>query len=773
MNKGENFKSKLFYCTFFLFIFQMINREFVPIIDLRFVIIGLSIVLIAIGADSLKKIKDSFTQIMVILFFVYSLISITFIFRTPYVTDKIMSISKNVAILYVYMTLITLTMYVYKDKISLSLLYKSVLVSMIFNFATSIVLYINMDANGASVKLPFTDIKGYVFGKNNYNAFGQNFRLAGYSEDANYLSINSAILILLTHLYFQSKPKNIRILSAIPYGIGLILLLLAASKTVIVTLVGVIVLLILIRRFKGLSRLMQKLNFTHVILLFLGATVVLGMMYKQFSVSDSLTNRFLLWNRGLSLFTQYPIFGSGASGYRHFGTTINWVVHPHNTYLQVISELGLVGIVIFVISYSSALNGLRNEVLKSTAILFLISMMTFDISVVVYTVFLLVIIPIVDNNLRRVSDETTVVMLSNGLSNGGAERMVYDLCEGLSDNMKYQIHLVLTDPDDPNNTVKDLFDRENINFTIHEISTKKHAVLSNNFKISNIIREIKPDIVHTHQITLIYCIIGYIFSGSFIKVHTVHNDSHLEFGSKGFRQVYHVLFVLFRINLVSISEYIMSTSMNEYNHLDNVYHHNIYNGRTIEIDRSNRSDLLNSNFFEVIMVGRLTTVKNHVAAVEAMNLIVNDEGIQSIRLKIYGEGPERGTIEDQISKYKLENYVFLEGVTSEIPQKLEQSDVFLMTSVHEGFPISAIEALTAGLPLILSEFGSAFELIKSNGYIVDRNNYREIALKIMNLNADTDLYEQYSKNSRELAKKFEKKSMVSEYSDLYQALMRR
>ena len=773
MNKGENFKSKLFQCVFFLFIFQMINREFVPIVDLRYVIIGLSVVLIAISSDSLRKIKDSFTQIMVILFFVYSLVSITFIFRTPYVTDKILGISKNVAILYIYMTLITLTMYIYKDRITLGLLYKYVFVAMLLNFVTSIMIYANMDPNGASIKLPLTDIKGYVFGKNNYNLFGQNFRIAGYSEDANYLSINSAILILLTYLYVNDKPSNVRMVSIIPYSVGLILLVLSASKTVIVTLIGVMIFLILSRRYKNISHLMKKLNFTHVILLFFVTTVVLGILYKQFSVSDSLTNRFLLWNRGLSLFTQYPLLGSGASGYRHFGTTINWVVHPHNTYLQVISELGLIGIAIFVIAYSSALNGLRNEVLKGTALLFLISMMTFDISVVVYTVFLLVIVPIVDKNLRKVSDETTIVMLSNGLSNGGAERMVYDLCEGLSSNLNYQVHLILTDPDDPNNTVRDLFDRENIDFTIHEISSKKHAVLSNNYKISKMIREIKPDIVHTHQITLIYCVIGYLFSGDSIKIHTVHNDSHLEFGSKGFRKIYHVLFVLFRIHLVSISAYIKSTSVSEYNYLDNVYHHNIYNGRTIEINENSNTNAIDKAFFEVIMVGRLTTVKNHVAAVEAMNLIVNDEGKSRIRLKIYGEGPERDTIEKLITKYKLENNVSLEGVTSDIARKLEQSDIFLMTSVHEGFPISAIEALTAGLPLVLSEFGSAFELIRLNGYIVNRQNYREIASRIMDLYSNEDLYEQYSSNSKKLSVKFEKNTMVKEYSDLYQMLMRR
>ena len=83
-----------------------------------------------------------------------------------------------------------------------------------------------------------------------------------------------------------------------------------------------------------------------------------------------------------------------------------------------------------------------------------------------------------------------------------------------------------------------------------------------------------------------------------------------------------------------------------------------------------------------------------------------------------GNGPEEENIRIRIMELGLENSVRLLGRRSDVARLLQAFDIFLLPSIHEGFPVSAVEALAAGLPVLLSdtitrelEFGTAVEYL--------------------------------------------------------------
>lgn len=75
---------------------------------------------------------------------------------------------------------------------------------------------------------------------------------------------------------------------------------------------------------------------------------------------------------------------------------------------------------------------------------------------------------------------------------------------------------------------------------------------------------------------------------------------------------------------------------------------------------------------------------------------------QRYRLMIVGDGPEHEEIEAYIRRYGLEDVVILTGSVPDVENYLSMMDIFVMPSLFEGLPISAIEAQVAGLPLVIS-----------------------------------------------------------------------
>ena len=104
-------------------------------------------------------------------------------------------------------------------------------------------------------------------------------------------------------------------------------------------------------------------------------------------------------------------------------------------------------------------------------------------------------------------------------------------------------------------------------------------------------------------------------------------------------------------------------------------------------------------------------------------------------LYIAGSGPDLKIWQDYIQHNQIKNVMLLGEIKSF--DAFYDYDVFMLISDSEGLPISAIEAMSAGLPLILSNVGGCPELIKNNGVLVD-NNIAAIVNAVKNI-SDNDI----------------------------------
>ena len=100
-------------------------------------------------------------------------------------------------------------------------------------------------------------------------------------------------------------------------------------------------------------------------------------------------------------------------------------------------------------------------------------------------------------------------------------------------------------------------------------------------------------------------------------------------------------------------------------------------------------------------VGSFSEQKNHAFLLEVFRDIYKRDA--DAKLLLVGDGPLRLEIESLAEKYDVKDRVIFSGVRSDIPAVLSAMDLFLFPSLHEGFPVTLVEAQANGLPIVASD----------------------------------------------------------------------
>ncbi|MBR0463705.1 MAG: glycosyltransferase [Clostridia bacterium] len=114
-----------------------------------------------------------------------------------------------------------------------------------------------------------------------------------------------------------------------------------------------------------------------------------------------------------------------------------------------------------------------------------------------------------------------------------------------------------------------------------------------------------------------------------------------------------------------------------------------------------RRELGLNDEYVIGMVGRLTPEKNCGFAVRVMKELGGTTG--KIVLLMIGDGEERNSLERLIDEYGLDGRVRLLGLRTDIERFYSAMDILIMPSLYEGFPMTGIEAITTGLPVVFSD----------------------------------------------------------------------
>ena len=132
-------------------------------------------------------------------------------------------------------------------------------------------------------------------------------------------------------------------------------------------------------------------------------------------------------------------------------------------------------------------------------------------------------------------------------------------------------------------------------------------------------------------------------------------------------------------------------------------------------------------------------------------------------------------IERAIKERNLESHVVLAGNRSDVPDLLAASDAFLMSSISEGIPLTIIEAMAAGIPVVSTAVGGIPEMVQHdvNGFLAAAEDFSGLARSLVRLYQQPALRQAISAAGRETAERdFSLDGMLNGYSRTYQEMLR-
>ncbi|NJP08575.1 MAG: glycosyltransferase family 4 protein [Leptolyngbyaceae cyanobacterium RU_5_1] len=148
--------------------------------------------------------------------------------------------------------------------------------------------------------------------------------------------------------------------------------------------------------------------------------------------------------------------------------------------------------------------------------------------------------------------------------------------------------------------------------------------------------------------------------------------------------------------------------------------------------------------------GRLAVVKGLLILLESLAILKRSH--PDILLTIVGDGPDRQSLEQMTTQLGLTENVKFVGYQSqaEVRQHVQQTDVFVLPSFAEGVPVSLMEAMAAGVPVVTTRIAGVSELVDDgiSGYLVPAGDPVSLANRISILLEDGQLRSQFGAAGR-------------------------
>ena len=329
---------------------------------------------------------------------------------------------------------------------------------------------------------------------------------------------------------------------------------------------------------------------------------------------------------------------------------------------------------------------------------------------------------------------------------------------------------------------------------------KREINLKNDYaaykKIKKIIREYKPDIVHTHASkagtlgrlaahscgvkVIVHTFHGHVFHSYFGKLKTTFYKNIERYLAKKTTAI------------IAISEIQKDELVNQHRICKAEKVHVIPLGFDLSKFQENQEEKrktfrtkynLDDDEIVISIIGRLVPVKNHTLFLEGLK-IVSERTTQKIRAFVVGDGEDRKVIE---TKAKELNIPFIDGTKSnekvlltftswikEIDVVLAGSDIVALTSFNEGTPVSLIEAQAANRPIVTTNVGGIENVVIPNktALLCENNNLNEFSEQLLNLCENTTFRHSLSeKGWKHVKEKYHFTRLVKDIEYLYKKLM--
>lgn len=182
------------------------------------------------------------------------------------------------------------------------------------------------------------------------------------------------------------------------------------------------------------------------------------------------------------------------------------------------------------------------------------------------------------------------------------------------------------------------------------------------------------------------------------------------------------------------------------------------------------SDVMNKR---VIAVGRLDYQKGFDRLIQAWELVQHTGKFTGWKLDIYGQGEWQEMLQQMIDKAELQNTVCLNRPTKQIGEEYVKSDMLVMSSNYEGFPMVMIEAMACGLPVVSFDYKCGpKDIIQTgiNGLLVPNGDIQALADAMMKVMEDEAYRKMLSLNARKVVDTYSEQAVMAQWIRLFTSI---
>lgn len=311
----------------------------------------------------------------------------------------------------------------------------------------------------------------------------------------------------------------------------------------------------------------------------------------------------------------------------------------------------------------------------------------------------------------------TILHIIDNLGRGGAETMLVTVLKQLPDYRNIVVTL------GPENEFGD--DLQCDEYICLQMRSPLQAPLAA-MKLRRIIRKYQVDMVHSHLFwSTVVARMGVPARVPLISTVHAFVASSIEYRPWHMRLIEKWTYRIRRSTIVAVAK----GALDEYFSFIGVQPHNAIHLYTFADTAvfSNQEEKKSHKSFRLVSVGNLKAQKNHRFLLEAFKELKDED----ITLDIYGKGPLEADMQQMIDEYGLK--VTLKGQVNDIEKQLGQYDLFVMSSLYEGFSLSVLEAMAMGMPTLLSDISSFKEQCADTATYFRLNDRQDFVSRLLAL----------------------------------------
>ncbi len=357
-----------------------------------------------------------------------------------------------------------------------------------------------------------------------------------------------------------------------------------------------------------------------------------------------------------------------------------------------------------------------------------------------------------------------VVHLVYSFGCGGLEKVIANL---INHSQEYDVeHIVISLTDDMT-----MLEQININITTFVLNKKTGNDLGIHFKLYSLLKKLKPKAINTYNFgTIEYHLIAKL-AGVAVQVHSDHGrggDDPL--GKNILHNRFRKFISYFISEYIVVSYDLFQWVLNDIR-ITSSKLSLLFNG--VVIPKNIEPSSIEINTF--VTVGRLDKVKNQKLLIDAFSFAIkNIPDFEHSKLNIVGDGPLFNELSSQIKLLGMEESIFLLGFRDDIDVILNDSDVFVLSSIYEAMPMTILEAMANKTAVICTDVGGISTFItEEHAWFVQSENCQAMANKLNEVKINKEKCAIKIESAYELvSEKYALHQMVKEYMDKYKITLK-